>query len=176
MTKFVYLINKSKLTFRFLSTFIDPLDPAMIVKLPSEYAVAAKESLSLHCQAEGNPQPSYTWTPCESQQCVCHESRHNISEVVNNGIYTCKVTNFLGTDARITSVGRFVCRSIWRFLWDTRSCGPASSPSAERTSPITRHEWHKINSKKQSVPCTTKERRLATRTAVTPLLMRYSRS
>ncbi|KAL9964689.1 hypothetical protein ACROYT_G028364 [Oculina patagonica] len=33
--------------------------PAKIVKLASEHEVAAQQGVSLHCQAEGNPQPTY---------------------------------------------------------------------------------------------------------------------
>ncbi|KAJ7389500.1 hypothetical protein OS493_031152 [Desmophyllum pertusum] len=82
-------------------SWIKPDDPAKIVKLTSEYEIAAGQSVSLHCQAEGNPKPTYTWTPCES---VCHESTLNIPGVVSDGIYTCKVTNGLGSDTKHTSV------------------------------------------------------------------------
>ncbi|KAJ7320930.1 Protein turtle A-like [Desmophyllum pertusum] len=74
------------------------VDPAKIVKLASEYEVAVGQSVSLHCQAEGNPKPTYIWTPCES---VCHESTLNIPGVLSDGVYTCKVTNGLGSDAKI---------------------------------------------------------------------------
>ncbi|KAJ7323695.1 Vascular cell adhesion, partial [Desmophyllum pertusum] len=75
--------------------------PTKIVKLASEYEVAVGQSVSLHCQAEGNPKPTYTWTPCES---VCHQSTLNISGVLSDGVYTCKVTNGLGSDRRFTSL------------------------------------------------------------------------
>ncbi|KAJ7370510.1 Vascular cell adhesion, partial [Desmophyllum pertusum] len=75
--------------------------PAKIVKLASEYEVAVGQSVSLRCQAEGNPKPTYTWTPCES---VCHESTLNIPGVLSDGVYTCKVANGLGSDRRFTSL------------------------------------------------------------------------
>ncbi|KAJ7369482.1 Protein turtle A-like, partial [Desmophyllum pertusum] len=75
--------------------------PAKIVKLASEYEVAVGQSVYLHCQAEGNPKPTYAWNPCES---VCHESTLNIPGVVSDGIYLCKVTNGLGSDTKHTSV------------------------------------------------------------------------
>ncbi|KAL9964680.1 hypothetical protein ACROYT_G028355 [Oculina patagonica] len=78
--------------------------PAKIVKLASEYEVAAQQGASLHCQAEGNPQPTYTWTPCEPQNSVCDESTLHISEVLNDGVYTCKVTNYLGSNSKSTSL------------------------------------------------------------------------
>ena len=83
-------------------------DPAKIVKLESEHEVPAQQSVSLDCQAEGNPRPTYTWTPCDPQQSVCHESTLNISEVRSDIVYTCSVTNTLGDDARNTSVGKLI--------------------------------------------------------------------
>ena len=90
----------------YLSTFVNPVDPAKIVKLARENIVAAQQSVSLYCQAEGNPQPTYTWTPCE-QKSVCHDNRLNNSEVLNDGVYTCQVKNVLGSDKRNTSIGKF---------------------------------------------------------------------
>ena len=81
-------------------------DPAKIIKLGSEHEVEAQQSVSLQCTAEGNPEPSYSWTPCDPQQSVCHESMLNISEVLSDTVYTCSVTNSLGTDARYTSLGK----------------------------------------------------------------------
>ena len=92
----------------FSPTFIKPEDPAKIVKLASEYEVAVQQSVSLQCEAEGNPQPSYTWTPCEPHRIVCHESVLNIPDVLNDVVYSCKVTNALGTDTRYTSLGKLV--------------------------------------------------------------------
>ena len=83
-------------------------DPAKIVKLKSEHEVAAQQSVTLDCQAEGNPQPTYSWTPCDPQQSVCHESTLNIPEVLSDIVYTCNVTNSLGGDARNTSVGKLI--------------------------------------------------------------------
>ena len=45
------------------STTFKFTDPAKIVKLVSEHEVAPQQSVSLHSQAEGNPQPTYSWTP-----------------------------------------------------------------------------------------------------------------
>ena len=60
------------------------------------------------CQAEGNPQPTYSWTPCDPQQSVCHESTLKISEVLSDIVYTCNVANSLGDDVRNTSVGKLI--------------------------------------------------------------------
>ena len=97
-----------KCDFGSLFAFNKPADPAKIVKLPSEYEVTTQESLSLHCQAEGNPQPTYTWTPCEPQQSTCHESTLFIPVVPNDAVYSCNVTNVLGSDTTKTSIGKLV--------------------------------------------------------------------
>ena len=82
-----------------LGCFIIPVDPAKVVKLVREHEVVAQQSVSLGCQAEGNPQPSYTWTPCDPQQNVCHESELTV-QTRNESVYTftCKVANNLGSD------------------------------------------------------------------------------
>jgi len=79
--------------------------PAKIVKLVSELEVASQQSVSLDCQAEGNPQPSYTWTPCDPQQSVCHENVLNF-QASNRSVYTftCKVENYLGSDTGNTTL------------------------------------------------------------------------
>lgn len=83
-------------------------DPAKIIILASEHEVAAQQSVSLQCIAEGNPEPAYSWTPCDPQQSVCHESTLKISEVLSDTVYSCNVTNSVGTDARNTSLGKLL--------------------------------------------------------------------
>ena len=78
------------------------------MKLKSEYEVTAQEPLTLDCQAEGNPQPTYHWTPCDGgpQQSMCDNSKLNVPKVRNNSVYsfTCTVANGLGNDTTSTSV------------------------------------------------------------------------
>ena len=66
-----------------------------------------QQSVTLNCQAEGNPRPSYTWTPCDPGQ-VCDKSILVISKVLNDGVYACKVTNEFGSDAKYTIVCKLV--------------------------------------------------------------------
>lgn len=61
------------------------------------------ESATLHCKAEGNPPPTYTWTPCDTEQ-VCDKSTLVISKVLNDANYTCKVANEFGSDLKNASV------------------------------------------------------------------------
>ena len=70
-----------------------------------EHEVAAQQSVALNCQAEGNPQPTYSWTPCDSKQSVCHESVLNF-QASNESIYTftCEVENYLDSDAENTTL------------------------------------------------------------------------
>ncbi|XP_020629982.1 neural cell adhesion molecule 2-like isoform X2 [Orbicella faveolata] len=79
--------------------------PAKIVNLKSEHEVTAQQCEPLVCQAEGNPEPSYTWTPCDSQQSVCHQSVLHF-QASNKSVYTftCKVENYLSSDTRNTTV------------------------------------------------------------------------
>jgi len=79
--------------------------PAKIVKLVSEHEVATQQSASLDCQAEGNPQPTYTWIPCDPQQSVCQKSVLHF-QASDKSVYTftCKVENFLGSDTKNTTV------------------------------------------------------------------------
>ena len=83
--------------------FDNPVDPAKIIKLVSEHEVAAQQSVSLDCPAEGNPQPTFSWTPCDLQQSVCHESVLPF-QTSDKSVYTftCSVENYLGSDSRNT--------------------------------------------------------------------------
>ena len=65
-----------------------------------------QQSVTLNCQAEGNPPPTYTWIPCDSEQ-GCDKNTLRISQVLNNANYTCKVANLLGNDERTASVCKF---------------------------------------------------------------------
>ena len=40
--------------------------------------VGLQQSLTLNCEAEGNPPPTYTWTPCDPEQ-VCNKNTLQIS-------------------------------------------------------------------------------------------------
>ena len=82
-------------------------DPVKIFNFQSEHYVAVQQSVTLNCQAEGNPRPSYTWTPCYPGQ-VCDKSTLVISQVLDDGVYTCKVANDFSSDAKDTSVCKLV--------------------------------------------------------------------
>ena len=60
-----------------------------------ELEVAAEQRVSLDSQAEGNPEPTYAWTPCDPKQSVCYERTLIIPEVLNDMNYSCEVKNFL---------------------------------------------------------------------------------
>ena len=62
--------------------------------------------MSLDCKGDGYPIPTITWTPCNAQENVCHQSMLNISKVQNDGVYTCTAKNSLGNDSASTSVGK----------------------------------------------------------------------
>ena len=60
-------------------------------------------SVTLNCEAEGNPPPSYTWTPCDPEQ-VCDKNTLQISQVLNDASYTCRVANLYGDDSKTANV------------------------------------------------------------------------
>jgi len=94
------------------------LDPAKIVKLVSEHEVAAQQSVSLDCQAEGNPKPTYTWTPCDPQQSVCQKSvLHFQASDKSVHAFTCKVENNLGSDKRNTFLCKLVRTKLLTYKW-----------------------------------------------------------
>jgi len=91
------------------TTLIYLVDPAKIVNLKNEHEVAAQQSVSLDCQAEGNPVPTYTWTPCDPRQSVCQKSvLHFQARDQSVYAFTCKVENNLGSDKKNT----FICKLV----------------------------------------------------------------
>ena len=88
-------------------------DPAKIIRLRSEHEVEAQQSVSLYCQAEGNPQPTYSWIPCDPQQSVCHESVVTVQTSDKSFyMFTCKVANNLGSDIKNTSLCKLVRKKL----------------------------------------------------------------
>ena len=65
--------------------------------------MGVKQSVTLICEAEGNPPATYSWIPCDSEQ-SCDKNTLHISQVLNNANHTCKVANLLGNDERTASV------------------------------------------------------------------------
>lgn len=81
-------------------------DPAKIVNFTTEYVVDLQQREILYCGAEGNPQPNYTWTPCNKfvTEQVCDKETLDISQVCEDANYTCKVANELGSDTKTANV------------------------------------------------------------------------
>ena len=85
------------------------------ITLQNTYYVGRDKSVSLDCKVDGYPIPTITWTPCDAQENVCDQSMLNISEVQNDGLYTCTANNSLGNDSAITTLGKsfyFICASF----------------------------------------------------------------
>ena len=78
-------------------------DPPEIVKFQTNYFVGVQQSVTLNCEAEGNPPPTYTWIACDSNQ-VCDKNTLHTSQVYNDANYTCRVTNALGVDSKTANV------------------------------------------------------------------------
>ena len=65
--------------------------------------VGVQQSLTLNCEAEGNPPPSYAWTPSDPEQ-VCDKNTLDISQLLNDVNYTCRVVNVYGNDSKTANV------------------------------------------------------------------------
>ena len=108
-------------------------DPAKTVKFQPEYiVVAVRQSVTLNCEAEGNPSPTYIWTPCDPEQ-VCNKNTLHISQAINSTNYTCRVANSLGLDSKTANVCKshvncscasnsciFIHVPTWHFDWVLR--------------------------------------------------------
>ena len=89
-----------------------------IVKFQTEYLVDVQENVTLNCEAEGNPPPTYTWTPCNDLTQVCSTNTLNISQVLNDASYTCRVANLHGDDSKTANV----CKSHVHCSHASNSC------------------------------------------------------
>ena len=84
------------------------LVPAKIVNFLQEYKVAVQQSVTLYCQAEGFPEPTFTWSPCSND---CNTGTLTIPEVLNDTVYTCTAKNSEGNDSADASVGKLSLNS-----------------------------------------------------------------
>ena len=79
----------------------------VIVTAPSNKVVVEGISLTLFCNATGNPQPDMTWT-IEGYDSVLStsETLHlaNLRREDNGAVYSCKANNSLGFDTVNTSI------------------------------------------------------------------------
>ena len=60
--------------------------------------------MTLNCGAEGNPPPTYRWTPCNDSVQVCDKNTLDISKVCEDANYICKVANGVGNDTKTANV------------------------------------------------------------------------
>ena len=79
-------------------------DPPKIVDFQPEYMVGVQQSVTLKCEAEGNPPPTQTWTPCNDPEQVCDKNTLDISQVLNDNNYTYRVANVYGNDSKTANV------------------------------------------------------------------------
>ncbi|RMX40393.1 hypothetical protein pdam_00024001, partial [Pocillopora damicornis] len=85
-------------------TAYNGFDPVKIVKFQTEYIVYVQQSLTLNCQAEGNPPLTYTWIPCNDPEQLCNNNSLDISQVLNDASYICRVANLHGHDTKTAIV------------------------------------------------------------------------
>ncbi|XP_022807281.1 fibroblast growth factor receptor 3-like isoform X2 [Stylophora pistillata] len=85
------------------AVYVNVTYPAMIAEFQTEYFVGVQQSVTLTCEAEGNPQPTYSWIPCDTEQ-VCNKNTLVISQVLDDASYTCRVVNIHGPDTKTAVV------------------------------------------------------------------------
>ena len=85
----------------------------MVVNFQTEYVVGLQQSVTLNCQAEGNPPPTYTWIPCNDPEQLCNNNSLDISQVLNDASYTCRVANLHGHDTKTAIVCKLHCSSAY---------------------------------------------------------------
>lgn len=90
-------------------------DPATIAnKFQTEYLVGVQQSVTLTCEAEGNPKPVHSWIPCNTEQ-VCDKNTLAISQVLNDASYTCRAVNVHGPDMKTAIVCELLCSSAYNY-------------------------------------------------------------
>ena len=117
----------------FLNCPIWCTDPPKIVNFQPEYFVGVQQSLTLNCGADGNPPPTYTWTPCNYPEQVCDKNTLDISQVLNDTSYTCRVASVFGDDSKTANICKshiycshtsnsciFIHVPTWHFDWVLR--------------------------------------------------------
>ncbi|XP_044180706.1 fibroblast growth factor receptor 3-like [Acropora millepora] len=67
------------------------------VILAQKVFVGREETASLYCEAEGNPTPTISWSPCDEGNTFCNEQYLNISQVQSaRANYMCTARNRVG--------------------------------------------------------------------------------
>ena len=81
--------------------------------------VGVQQSLTLNCEAERNPPPTYTWTPCDPEQ-ICDKNTLHISQVLNDANFTLRSSG--QCIWRIDSKTASVCKSHVHCSHASNSC------------------------------------------------------
>ena len=95
-------------------------DPPNIDKFQTDYFVGVQQSVTLNCEAEGNPPPTYTWIPCDSDQ-VCDKNTLHTSQVFNDANYICRVANALGVDSKTANICKSHVHCIHALNFESKS-------------------------------------------------------
>ena len=82
------------------------LVPPKVAKFVQQYNVGVQQSVTLQCQAEGYPEPTFSWSPCKDDKDSCNTATLTIPEVLNDTTYTCTATNSEGSDSANAIVGK----------------------------------------------------------------------
>jgi len=112
--------------FDFSKLFLAFVDPPSIVSRHVNKTVNETQDLRLVCDATGNPQPHISWTKGPDRTPIKSVDGALILNNVNKsdtGVYQCRASNGIGSDAMVSSHLTVNCKfhiqlvTKFRFLW-----------------------------------------------------------
>ena len=89
-------------------------DASAIKSAPGNQVVLEGNSLTLHCNASGNPSPNITWTRDKSSSVLPQGNIYNILNIHRDatGYYTCTAWNGVGEQQNATAVVTVLCEFV----------------------------------------------------------------
>ena len=89
-------------------------DASAIKSAPGNQVVLEGNSLTLHCNASGNPSPNITWTRDKSSSVLHQGNIYNILNIHRDatGYYTCTACNGVGEQQNATAVVTVHCEFV----------------------------------------------------------------
>ena len=109
--------HSSNFLFYYCSCCFQFITAPPMVTLVQKVFVGREQNVSLKCEAEGNPTPNISWSPCDVGNPLCNKQYLNISKVQSaHASYTCTARNYLGKDSATTIVRKWRCLYTCSFV------------------------------------------------------------